>query len=68
MTLYLSNTPQNHFLEMLTSYYSQWLYAMKNVQIPDGEIKNTTGTQNYSKLLYYSHSSTPPEILRSLAF
>lgn len=41
MILCLSNIPQNHFLrncKMLTSYYSQWLYAMKNVQIADGEV------------------------------
>lgn len=66
MILCLSNTPQNY--KMLTSYYSQWLHAMKNVQIADGEIKNTTRKLNYSKLLYYNNSSTSHEVFHFLAF
>lgn len=71
MILCLSNIPQNHFLrncKMLTSYYSQRLHATKNVQIADGEIKNTRAKQNYSKLLYYNNSSTSHEIFHLLAF
>jgi len=31
---------------------------MKNVQIEDREIKNITGKQNFSKLLYYNNGSS----------
>lgn len=52
---------------MLTSYYSQWLYAVENVQFADEKLKNTSGKQSYSKLLYYNNSSSH-EILHLLAF